>query len=166
MAEKAAADWREFTERLAKEGCDSSTIDAEQELRELMGEVWPGASALIKSRIKTHWKNATSHSSTSDGGGGSTSAPAPPSPAAPPPPAPPPAPALPAPSSDLEKLTLAALDGMDAKDWAGVRDRLVAALAADDWFVPALLLIRALQQARPSVFQQGDITLEEATGRI
>jgi TPR repeat protein len=63
-------------------------------------------------------------------------------------------------------MTLAVLDGMDAKDWAGVHDRLAAALAVDGWFVPALMLIRALRSARPSVFKQGDITIEEATMRI
>jgi TPR repeat protein len=65
-----------------------------------------------------------------------------------------------------ETQTHAALDGMDAKDWAGVRDRLVAVLAVDGLFVPALLLIRALRLARPSVFKQGDITDDEATRRI
>jgi TPR repeat protein len=65
-----------------------------------------------------------------------------------------------------ETLTIAALDEMDAKDWAGVRDRLVAALAVDGLFVPALLLIRSLRFAIPSVFKQGDITVDEALGRI
>jgi hypothetical protein len=65
-----------------------------------------------------------------------------------------------------ETLTIAALDGMDAKDWAGARDRLVAALAVDGQFVPAVLLIRALRLARPSVFKQGDITIKEAERRI
>jgi hypothetical protein len=63
------------------------------------------------------------------------------------------------------KMTLAALGVMDAKDWAGAHDRLVA-LTKDGQFVPALLLIRALRLARPSVFKQGDITLDEATRRI
>jgi TPR repeat protein len=63
-------------------------------------------------------------------------------------------------------MTHAALNGMDAKDWAGVRDRLVAALAVDGQFVPAVLLIRALRFARPSVFKQGDITDDEAKRRI
>jgi hypothetical protein len=42
----------------------------------------------------------------------------------------------------------------------------VAALAVDGLFVPALLLIRALRLARPLMFKQGDITVEQATGRI
>jgi hypothetical protein len=66
-------------------------------------------------------------------------------------------------TSDLaEKMTHAALDGMDAKDWTGARDWLVAALAVDGQFVPALMLIRALRYAWPSVFKQGDITINEA----
>jgi hypothetical protein len=65
-----------------------------------------------------------------------------------------------------EKMTLAALYGMDAKDWEGAHDQLVAALAVDGQFVPALLLIRALRLARPSVFKQGDITDDEAMRRI
>jgi hypothetical protein len=55
---------------------------------------------------------------------------------------------------------------MDAKDWAGVRDRPVAALAVDGLFVPALLLIRALRLARPSMFKQGDITDDDAERRV
>jgi hypothetical protein len=69
-------------------------------------------------------------------------------------------------TQEKETQTLAALDGMDVKDWAGVRDRLVAALAVDGQFVPALMLIRALRFARPSVFKQGDITDDEAKRRI
>jgi TPR repeat protein len=71
-------------------------------------------------------------------------------------------------SSDPAKLTetIAALERMDAMDWAGARDRLVAALAADDQFVPALVLIRALRSVRPLVFKQGDITEDEACERI
>jgi hypothetical protein len=55
---------------------------------------------------------------------------------------------------------------MDAKDWAGVRDRLVAALAVDGQFVPAVLLFKTFRSARPSIFKQGDITIDEATKRI
>jgi hypothetical protein len=41
----------------------------------------------------------------------------------------------------------------------------VAALAVDGQFVPALLLIRSLRFIRPQVFQQGDITIDEAMKR-
>jgi hypothetical protein len=84
----------------------------------------------------------------------------------------PPAPAKEPKKPDLEipaKLSaevLTALDGMDVKDWAGARDRLVDALALDDQFVSALLLIRTLRLARPSVFKQGDITIDEVKKRI
>jgi hypothetical protein len=132
---------------LAEEEIDPDTISTEQMLNELMEDVWADASALIKGRIKTHWKN-TSHSSSGGEGTGTPSASA----------------------STIafgpERMTHAALDGMDVKDWAGARDRLVDALAVDGQFVPALLVIRALRLTRPSVFKQGDIMINEAMKRI
>jgi hypothetical protein len=57
MAEKAAADWKEFTEKLQSLDIDPSIIDTEQALCVLVDEVWPDASTLTKTRIRTHWKN-------------------------------------------------------------------------------------------------------------
>jgi hypothetical protein len=143
MKEKAAADWKAFTERLAMKGGDASTISTEQALDELVDKVWADASTLTKAYIKTHWKN-TIRGREREG----MSAP--------------PATTISAPV----KMTLTALNGMDTKDWAGARDWLVAALAVDDQFVPAVMLFRALRLARPSVFKQGDITINEALVRI
>lgn len=64
-----------------------------------------------------------------------------------------------------EARTLEALDGMDGKKWADVRDRLMVALTVDPFFVPALILVRAIRQSMPLVFKQGDITPEAAIER-
>lgn len=61
-----------------------------------------------------------------------------------------------------EKLTEEALDAIDEKNLAVARDRLVAALAINPFFVPALLLHRAVHRSSPLVFKSDDIGVDDA----
>jgi hypothetical protein len=80
----AAADWKAFLERLAKEEIDPSTIETEQDLRGLLDDVWKDAGAAAKSRVRTHWKNTIQKGSGGGTGAGSgTPSPAPATPVTP-----------------------------------------------------------------------------------
>jgi hypothetical protein len=85
----------------------------------------------------------------------------PPTQSAPPPPTPPSQVA----ANGPEKYLLEALDAMDGRHWADVRDLALAATVIDPEFGPALLLLRAVRHAMPNVFRRGDVRPDEALRR-